>query len=267
MAINNLSYSSVQAYLLCAKSWEFRYVRKPRVKVPVALPFGSAVHEAVQLYIAAKAEGHEVRPLTELWPDCWQGTLNEKRNRNNIRWDRTYDHYTDLGARMLAAPDVVAAIEGIEPAVTIAPVMEKTVIIEKRVEFQVPGVPVPIIGYIDLIEADGVPVDLKTAGRKWGKGKEHTEIQADFYLLGLNHEGYDLNPNLQFRYYIFTKTKNPTCQVLDTVRCWSDLIFTMQVIKDVWEAIQAGIFPPNPVSWKCGEKYCQYWHLCRGKEL
>ncbi|KKL22434.1 hypothetical protein LCGC14_2435510, partial [marine sediment metagenome] len=49
--------------------------------------------------------------------------------------------------------------------------------------------------YIDLIEADGVPVDLKTAARKWSKGKEHGEMQVDFYLLGLNYEGYDLNPN------------------------------------------------------------------------
>ena len=124
--------------------------------------------------------------------------------------------YTGLGASMLSAPDVMAAIEDIEPMVAIA---SDIPIIEKKVEFRVPGVSVPIVGYIDMIEADGVPVDFKTASRKWSKGKEHTEMQADFYLLGLNYEGYNLNPNLQFRYYILTKTKSPTCQILDTVRC------------------------------------------------
>lgn len=269
MLVNNLSYSSVNTWLLCGKSWWWRYVKKPRVKVPVALPFGSAIHSTVQLYIAAKAEGHEVKPLVALWPDCWQGVLHEKRNRNNIKWDRTYDYYTDLGASMLSAPDVIAAVEDIEPMLAPVPTggPPPYAIIEKKIEFRVPGVPVPIIGYIDTIEADGVPVDFKTAGRKWGKGKEHSHMQVDFYLLALNHEGYDLNPNMQFRFYILTKTKSPTCQILDTVRTWGDLFFTMEVIKEVWEAIQAGVFPYNPVSWKCSERYCEYYPLCRGKEL
>lgn len=263
MPVEHLSHSSVNTYLMCPKSWEFRYIKKPRVPVSVALPFGTAIHKAIQTYIAAKAEGHAVKPLVDLWPDSWQGALNEPRNKDNIRWDKTYDHYTDLGASMLSAPDVVAAVEDIEPMMGVL----ETPRIEQRITFQVPGVPVPVIGYIDLIEADGVPVDLKTASRKWSKGKEHSEMQADFYLLGLNYEGYDLNPNLQFRYYIFTKTKSPTCQILDTVRCWSDLLFTMKVIKEVWEAIQAGAFPPNPTGWKCSAKYCEYWSFCRGKEL
>lgn len=268
MLVNNLSYSSVNTWLLCGKSWWWRYVEKPRVKVPVALPFGSAIHSTVQLYIAARAEGHEVKPLAELWPDCWQRALHEKRNRNNIKWDRTYDHYTDLGASMLNAPDVTAAVEDIEPMMeTFSMLPDETAIIEKKIEFTVPGVDVPIIGYIDTIESDGVPVDFKTAGRKWGKGKEHTTIQADFYLLGLNAEGYDLNPNMQFRFYILTKTKSPTCQILDTVRTWGDLFFTMETIKGIWEAIQAGIFPLNPTGWKCSKKYCSYWDLCRGREL
>ena len=265
MPVDRLSYSSVSAYLMCPQSWKFRYIIKPRVPVSVALPFGTAIHKAVQTYIAAKAEGHEVKPPADLWPDSWQGALNEPRNADNIKWDRTYDYYTDLGTKMLSAPDVVAAIENIKPMIALMP--EETAIIEKRIEFQVPGVSVPVIGYIDMIEDDGVPVDLKTASRKWGKDKEHGEMQVDFYLLGLNYEGYDLNPNLQFRYYIFIKTKSPTCQILDTVRTWGDLLFTMKLIKEVWEAIQAKTFPCNPTSWKCSEKWCEYWPLCRGKEL
>lgn len=265
MPVDRLSYSSVSTYLLCPKSWEFRYVIKPRMPVAVALPFGTAIHKAIQTYIAARAEGHDVKPLERLWFDCWQDALNEPRNKDNVKWDRTFKHYSDLGVAMLSAPDVIAAVEDMEPMIALMPA--ETAIIEKRVEFQVPGVSVPIVGYIDLIEKDGVPVDIKTASRKWGKNKEHTEMQVDFYLLGLNYEDYDLNPNLQFRYYIFTKTKSPTCQILDTARTWGDLLFTMKVIKEVWEAIQAGAFPPNPTGWKCGPKYCEYWPLCRGKEL
>lgn len=265
MPVERLSYSSVNTYLTCPKSWWWRHVEKPRVPVAVALPFGTAIHKAVQTYISARVEGHDVKPLIDLWPDSWQGALNEKRNRDNIKWDRTYDHYTKLGASILSAPDVVAAVEGMEPMIALMPA--ETAIIEKWIEFRVPGVSVPIVGYIDLIEKDGVSVDLKTASRKWDKNKEHREMQVDFYLLGLNYEGYEHNPNLQFRYYIFTKTKSPTCQKLPTSRTWGQLFFTMKVIKEVWEAIQAGVFPPNPTGWKCSKKYCSYWPLCRGKEL
>lgn len=264
MPVERLSYSSVNAYLTCPKSWWWRYVKKPRVPVAVALPFGTAYHKTVQIYIAARAEGHDVKPLIDLWPDSWQGALNEKRNRDNIKWDRTYDHYTNLGAKMLSAPDVVAAVEDMEPMIALMPA--ETAIIEKRVEFQVPGVSVPVVGYIDLIEKDGVPVDIKTAGRKWSRGKEHSQMQADFYLLGLNYEGYDLNPDLRFRFVVFTKTKNPTAQVLETSRTWEQLLWTMTLIKETWEAIQSGSFPCNPTSWKCSEKWCSYWSLCRGNE-
>lgn len=264
MPVERLSYSSINTYLLCHKSWEFRYILKPRVPVAVALPFGTAIHKAVQTYIAARAEGHEVKPLVDLWPDCWQGALNEKRNRDNIKWDRPFDYYNDLGASMLSAPDVVAAIEGIEPMVTLAP--EESAIIEKRIEFHVPGVPVPVVGYIDMLAKDSVPVDFKTASRKWSKGKEHTEMQVDFYLLGLNQEFYSV-PDLRFRYYIFTKTKSPTCQILETSRTWGQLLWTMKLIREAWEAISARAFSPNPTTWKCSARFCEYWDLCRGKEL
>lgn len=265
LPVERLSYSSINTYLLCPKSWEWCYIVKPRVPVSVNLPFGTAFHKTVQGHIVALAEGREIKSLAELWPDCWHGALNEKRNRDNIKWDKPFDYYNDLGKRMLCAPDVVAAIEGIEVMTTLAPA--ETALTEYKVEFHVPSVSVPIVGYIDLIGRDGVPVDLKTAGRKWSGGKEHSEIQPNFYLLGLNQEGYDLNPSLEFRYIIFTKTKSPVCQVLETSRTWGQLLWTMNLIRETWEAIQAGVFPCNPTGWKCSEKYCGYWPLCRGKEL
>lgn len=282
LPVDHLSYSSINAYLSCHRLWWWRYIEKPRVPVAVALPFGTAIHKAVQGYIVAKAQDHEVwdtamlgfqkekdlvpvsasHLLPESWLACLRNALDEPRNLDNIKWDRPFDYYADLGARMLNAPDVVAAVEDIEPLV-----IDETAVMEKRIEFFVPGVDVPIIGYIDLIEVDGVPVDFKTASRKWAKGKEHSEMQVDFYLLGLNYEGYDLNPNLQFRYYIFTKTKNPTCQILDTVRGWGALLFTVQTIREAWEGIQAGAFGPNPTGWKCSQRFCEYWGLCRGRGL
>lgn len=267
--IRHLSYSSVNTYLYCAKSWEFRYIIKPDVPVSVNLPFGSAVHETVQTYVAARAlHPDQVRPLAEIWHPTWRDVLNEQKRE--IRWEKPLDYYTQLGERMLSTPEIVQAVDAIQPMIvvdTIATKPEESVIMERRVTLKVPGVPIPVIGYIDMLASDGVPIDFKTAGRAWSRGKEDTEVQPDFYLAALNQEGYDLNPGLAFRYMIFTKTKNPKVQILETHRDFGQLFWMTQVVGEVWRAIEAGIFPPAPTSWKCSPKYCSFWDLCRGKKL
>ena len=219
----------------------------------------------MQTYIAAKAlHPDQVRPLSELWPQCWRDELNERKARGwEIKWDRPFNYYDELGERMLSVPEIIQAVDDIEPLIVLEP--EEHVVMERRVEFFVPGVPIPIVGYIDLIAADGVPVDFKTAGRAWSRGKEHTELQSDFYLTALMGDG--LNPNRLFRYYVFTKTKSPKVQVLETSRTIRQLFFMTKVVQEVWRAIEAGAFPPNPTGWKCSEKYCEYYALCRGKAL
>lgn len=260
MTVRHLSYSSINAYMLCAKSWELRYVKKPEVSVSAALPFGGAIHKAVQTYITAKMlHSGEVRPLHELWPTCWQDTMAEQRRE--IAWDKPSGYYFKLGETMLKAPSIATAIDAIQPLAW----HSGEDLIEHRVKFFVPGVPVPIIGYVDMIATDGIPIDFKTAGRKWAAGKEHTEQQPNYYLAALNQMDFKNNPDNKFRYIIMTKTKKPICQVLETSRNWKQLLWTFQVIKTVWEAISAGSFPPNVSSWKCQPKWCEYWDLCRGK--
>jgi len=267
--IRHLSYSSVNAYLYCAKSWEFRYIVKPDVPVSVNLPFGSAIHETVQTYVGAKAlYPDRVKPLVQVWSHVWEDVLAEEKR--GIKWEKPKNYYTELGEKILSTPEIIQAVDDIQPmVVTGAECLgaEEHIVMERHVTLNVPGVPVPVVGYIDMIAADGVPIDFKTAGRAWSRGKEDTEIQPDFYLAALNQEGYDLNPSLAFRYYIFTKTKSPRVQVLETHRDFSQLFWMTKVVGEVWRGIKAGVFPMNPTGWKCGPKYCEYYPLCRGKKL
>jgi len=258
MPVRHLSYSSINTYMLCARSWEFRYIEKPEVPVAVALPFGSAIHKAVQTYITTKTlHPDEVQPLHELWSTCWQDALAERKQE--VDWDKPKSYYANLGLTMLKASSIVTAIDAIQP---LAWHTEED-FSEHRIEFTVPGVPVPIIGYIDMLAIDGIPIDFKTAGRKWAAGKEHTEQQPNYYLAALNQMGFEDISNNKFRYYILTKTKSPICQVLETSRSWQQLLWTFQAIRQAWDAISAGHFPPNTSSWKCSEKFCSYWGLCR----
>ena len=259
-AIDHLSYSSVSTYLLCPRSWQFRYLDRIETPTSPSLTFGSAFHGAIEDYLVRKALGDDASEPAAFWGKHWRAQLE----RNSvIEWGRdSQEELCNTGLRMLTAEDVVSTVTSIVPLL-----VHDRPLIEERVELRVPGVPVPVIGYIDLVEQDGVPCDFKTAARSWSASRAQSELQPVFYLAALNQSGYELNPDLRFRHYVFTKAKSPQVQIWDTERTPSDLFWLFDLIAEVWRGIERGVFPPNPSTWKCSRKHCEYWSLCRGKAL
>lgn len=270
--IEHLSYSSVSLYLTCARAWRFRYIDKIQTPVSAVLPFGSAFHNAIEEYLKVHAlDPKNQTPAIDFFNTSWTAQLEREQQ---IDWgDETAESLAAMGESMLGAEvdvtgggpnrkarnasvflnDIVPMMDGGAP------------VIEKRVTLQVPGVDVPIIGYIDLITQDGVPCDFKTSARAWYAAKAADELQVDFYLAAMLQDG-SAPPGLNFRYYIFTKTKKPKIQIIETSRTVGQLFWMLDMVAEVWRGIQAGVFPPTgPGSWKCTEKYCDAWHLCRGK--
>ena len=243
--LTHLSYSSISTWLMCPRSWRYRYVDKvPAPKSP-ALVFGSAFHDAVEAHVRDQDD----TPLAARWSQCWAAQLERD---GEVSWDKEPTHYEDLGAAMLSAPDVVALVGALT-----------ALKIEEKITLNVPGVPVPIIGYIDMIETDGVPADFKTSARSWSQKKADDEMQATFYLAALNQSGHKAAG--QFRYYVFVKNaRKPQVQIWETHRTARDMFWLFGLIGDVWHSIERGAFPPNPTTWKCSPKWCEYWDGCRG---
>jgi len=256
--IEHLSYSSIQLFLTCPAAWRFRYVEKVPTMTSPALVFGSAWHDTVEAYTAARALGQEA-DLAALWQTHWHQTLENQKAP--VEWGAgTPEEHFNEGLRLLSAPEVTAALDEIRPKVD----KESGPIIEKRVELHVPGVPVPVIGYIDIITEDGVPGDFKTSARAWNAHKAAGELQPVFYLAALNQAGIP-TPGMKFRHYVVTKTKKPQFQVLETTHKPEALLFLYQMIAKVWKAIEAEAFPENPTTWKCQPQYCEFWEVCRGR--
>lgn len=254
--IEHLSYSSISTWLMCPRSWRFRYVDKVEMAKSPALVFGSVFHNAIEEYIREKPIiPHKVDILLAHWKLSWEAQLEQN---SNVSWDKTPYEYENLGVTMLSNPETVAIIDNIVPLVG----EDGLSVIEKKVELRVPGVPVPVIGYIDVIEGDGVPADLKTSARSWSQKRADGEMQPTFYLAALNQLGHQVVG--QFRYYVFTKGRNPHVEIWDTYRTAADMFWLFGLIGDVWNAIERGAFPPNPTTWKCSPKWCEYWSGCRG---
>ncbi len=236
--IEHLSYSSIRKYLACQKNWKFKYIDKLETTSSDALLFGSAWHKMIGLVCAGDNLDH-----------AWTKSLSE------ITQEKTDGEYAELagdGMRMITVPEVITTIQGLQPKE-----------LEYKFEIGVPGVDVPVIGFIDMIDQDGAPVDFKTAGRKWSQQKADDDLQPTFYLMAMQQLGLVSLP-ATFRYMIFTKTKNPEVQIIDTVRTAKDILNLHSLIREVYEAMQKDFFLPTGLgSWLCSEKYCDFWSACQ----
>ena len=126
-----------------------------------------------------------------------------------------------------------------------------------------PGVPVPVVGYVDVITRDGVPGDFKTVARMWAADKAAQEMQPLVYLAALNQAG-DNSHNWRFRHYVITKNTRPTAKVFECQRSPVEVLTGLfPTIQQVWQDINAGRFPKVTSGWKCSEKYCEYWAQCQ----
>lgn len=244
--IQHLSYSSVSLYQSCPAAWKFRYIDKVPTKTSVNLVFGSAWHGAIEMLLTNRsADPHSV------WNEHWETQLNKNKD---IDWgmDDPETYFND-GIRMLDAQETKDLIKNLE-------VQE----VEKFVKLKVPGVPIPVIGYIDVITKDGIPGDFKTSSKSWSQERATGELQPLFYLAALNQEKIP-TPGWRFTHYIFVKTKTPKVQVVSHGHNVNEMMFLFGMIKNVWQAITSKAFPENPTTWKCDPRWCEYWSVCRGK--
>lgn len=254
--ISHLSYSSISTFLTCARSWYFQYIERRKSPTSGTLLFGRVFHDAIEDYVMVTRGWERMPPITT-WPSLWTNKVAEEAG---INWgDESESGLLEIGKRMLSTPEVIDMLNGIQPLV------EGTkAVVEKRVSLTVPGVSIPIIGYIDIIEVDGIPCDLKTSAHEWSSDKANLEMQPLFYLAALNQEGYKYNPEQRFRHYIFTKDDPATAQVFEIPHTVSEMLWLFGQITETWRAIQTEIYPPNTTSWKCSPQYCQFWSICRG---
>lgn len=254
--LDHLSYSSIQTFLNCGENWRRKYLLKEPTPTTPALIFGSAIHSTIEGCLEVRSNGGHVE-LDKLWIEMWRSKL-ESTERIDWGIETPEEHYQE-GLRLLGNPDLQRMINGIRPKVD-----DHGAYIERKIELCVPGVPIPIIGYIDIMTNDGVPGDFKTSSRAWDLGKAQEELQPVFYLAALNQAGHTV-PGLRFRHYVITKAKKPQVQVLEHQRTWQDIFWLFGLIQQVWRAIQSESFVYGPHSWLCNPKYCNFWSTCRGK--
>ena len=253
LKLEHLSYSSINTYFICHRRWRFKYIDQIPEKENTTRLFGSVFHEALGNYIVNRGN------IAQSWAGAWEAKLAELDGQ--IAWGNdTPEGLCNEGVRILTHEDVFPVVDALQPLS-----IKGEPAIEKYVEFRVPGVPIPIIGYIDMIKADGVPVDFKTAGKSWPSTRAQSELQPLFYLAALTQAGI-YEHAWRFRHLVFVRNKTPKIQTFEVQHSIGEIVWLFDLIRECWQSIQSGIFAPTGAgSYLCSERYCDYWKICRGK--
>jgi len=247
MSPEYLSVSQLNTFLACPARYRFRYVDQvPPAFKSGALALGSAVHSALDwLHRAWKGPG---RPTEDQLLRIFAADLaTQVRDGVPLRGDA--DALRTQGERLLE----VYLRETLPKAVLAVELPFEVPIVDPRTGTELPA---PLRGYVDLVEADGTLVEIKTAARKPDRVAVQLHLQLSAYSYAMTRI-YRERP--QARLDCLLKTKEPRLERIPAERTVADDGRLFTLASTVLGAIEAGSFFPNP-GWMYRD--CEFRRVC-----
>jgi len=252
--IPHLSSSAISDFLSCGIMYRLARIEKlPREFIPDALEFGSAIHRALADFWLAKKAGHYM-PITELQQKFESYWTEAAKDNNEIKYKEDKDFETLLkeGKELLSV--YVSSIPDTN---------FKVLAVEEPIVFELPGVIIPIIGIVDLVEEDSdgtvVITDHKTAGKSYPFDDVNSNIQMTLYGMGMKQNGY-ADREILMKFDTLIKTKIPKFEQYYTSRNSEDEVKLIKKVQLACHGITSQVFLPTQETWRC--KGCQFSLAC-----
>lgn len=253
----HLSASSINDFLEC--SLMFKFSRIDRIKsesTSDALVLGSCIHKALAEFHQERMIGNKL-PLEVLQQEFEKQWKEAAEGRSNIE----YKEGDDFQSVLQKGKDLLAVYYEKLPADDF-----QVIAIEEPFILRIPGLPIPVIGIIDLIEQDTagtiIIVDFKTASKAYSDDQINKNLQLTIYQMAVRANGCK-DKEILLRFDALIKTKTPKFEQYYTTRSAMDERRVSKKVIKVWEGISKGVFIPNDTSWKCNgcayKDYCDEW--------
>jgi len=260
----HISHNQIFTYLNCSLKYKFHYVEgRPMERVSIALPFGSAIHSAIEMYyrtLKMHQKREQVEAIIERFETCLELELDNTRVPV-IYKKETPDRKTtiEMGKGMLRAFHA-----------------NNTVMPDQIVDVELPlsaqlytdnGEPTDflLVGILDLLLMDEnqevLVVDNKTASKPMSQktADDENQMTAYSYLLAANKFVFP-TANVKCRFDVLRKLKTPTFEQVSTFRSADQRRRFAKIASSVLNGIDAGIHVPQ-ASWMCTD--CGYSDACR----
>jgi len=261
----HISYSQIFTYLACSLKYQFQYVeQRPHEHVSIALPFGSAIHSAIERYYRSLKETGAKEPLA-LIQEVFQDHLNADLDNRDIpilykKETPDTESAIVMGKGLLKAFYKNIDLTGFEIAGIELPLTARL--------FNEDGQPMDMVvtGIIDLLLKDTqgnvIAVDNKTAKQPYAQATVDADLQLTSYayLLASNRFVFP-TAEVYCRFDVLRKLKKPKFEQHYTIRTAGQRRRFAKVTNAVLAGIDARVFIPNR-SWMCGD--CQFRKACEG---
>jgi putative RecB family exonuclease len=250
----HLSASSINDYIDCGLFYRFSRIDKIKPDFIIdSLLFGSVIHKVLAEFYQGKVIGRKM-PLKEMlicFEKYWQ---NEAGGWDDIQ----YREGKDFDILLVEGKELLSTYYHKLPEDNF-----RVLAIEEPFSFTIPGLTIPIIGIIDLIEEDDagtiIITDFKTSSRAFSIQETDNNFQLTIYQLATKSNGFR-DREIILRFDCLIKTKVPKFEQYYTSRSEIDEKRAIFKIHQFWAGITKGIFIPNDNSWKC--KGCLFKSHC-----
>jgi hypothetical protein len=168
--VGAFSASSVATFLTCPEKFRAKYVLREVSGIGGGAVLGSAFHHARRTGLEHKlSTGQDLTPsdIADAYSDGWEQAIIGRP----VEWG------SDKPEALKDAGYIMVTKYADEVAPTLEPAE-----VEVRFNAYVPGVPIPVIGYLDLVTTDGTVIDTKTSKSATRNPLEHWRVQALIYM-------------------------------------------------------------------------------------
>jgi PD-(D/E)XK nuclease superfamily len=192
--LKHLSASSIGMLYRCPRQFQHRYLRHEKERPGGNLVIGGMFHKTLEWNYAQKIQSFEDRPLAQaieyLQDAATPMILEEHGGAGEIAWDKgTSLEDARSDAERITAAYYRTVVPRIQPVAT-----------EQKFSIDIPGVEVPVIGYVDVQE------ELRTVDTKTGK-QASRRVKPSWQLQG---RLYSLATQKPTEYHSISRAKTPT---------------------------------------------------------
>lgn len=184
-----LSASSLKMAMRCPRQWQERYINNRKEKPGAAATLGTAEWGAHVLnYTQKMTSGVDLVDIDDAYATSWDEAVEKNGGIGEIQWNAD-SKWTDVQALGRDMARVYHA--------QVSPRTEP-VAVEQKIEFKIPDLPVPLLGYIDLVKM------ASTVEHKTGKSLSKPKMEWLF-----QQRIYSAHTRLPGEIHLVTKTKQP----------------------------------------------------------
>ncbi|MFC1560871.1 RecB family exonuclease [Candidatus Latescibacterota bacterium] len=240
----HLSVTQFKTYLRCPLQYFFRYGCGIKVPPTGDLVLGRSVHSALKENYRQKLRTYEDLPLDDI-SDIFSASFDREAESAAFEKNQNPGELKDKGIGLISAYQKEVA-PGVQPAA-----------VEQEFLIETGATQLPLKGYIDLIDDQGIIIDHKTSKKSYAADAAEKDLQLTAYALA--YRSIFGEPENGVRLDVMVKNKTPKIQQLSGTRDDQQIKRFLRIAQEVERGIGSGVYFPNE-SYMC--RICGYGEMC-----